>query len=388
MIKQIRIMNYRTCKNVRVSIKEPLMALIGKNAAGKSNTLKGIYAAARQVFSTSQLDIGSPEIGFNGEFVFQHKDEELIYKIKIHGKKERYILDSLHAKSGGESIELFNKKRKVSLQVIGSNTPIFLSAESSGLLFLSRLLLAKEKEPSFMTEPSKHQTRFINVLVSLGNVKYYGIKDQPSLNPIKEEKYKEWVENPHSAHHKNIFSCQYYDFYKNRREDFNEYLSIAKSLGIVRDINVYEPQDNHASKKTGFLFFPFFELNNGLHYFEELSDGTQRVLSLLFHLLYDRSSLMLIEEPESSIHYGLLVKLLSVLHQYTDKKNILIATHSEQILNKLKPEQMIYLSLVNGFTKVKYVTGRNLENIRRYLKEIGPLGEYVTSGELEADLDD
>jgi hypothetical protein len=38
-------------------------------------------------------------------------------------------------------------------------------------------------------------------------------------------------------------------------------------------------------------------------------------------------------------------------------------------------------------TKVKYVTGKNLKNILKYLEEVGPLGEYITSGELEDDLE-
>ena len=65
----------------------------------------------------------------------------------------------------------------------------------------------------------------------------------------------------------------------------------------------------------------------------------------------------------------------------------MISTHSEQVLNQLKPEQLIYLYKEKGTTKAKYVAGRNLSSVRDYLAEVGPLGEYVTSGELEDDLE-
>ena len=162
----------------------------------------------------------------------------------------------------------------------------------------------------------------------------------------------------------------------------------TERLGLVNDIYIYEPKEEKSMKKSGYLFFPLFLINNNVLYFRDLSDGTQRIILLLIHLLYDKPSLMLIEEPESSIHYGLLIKLLSIFSQYSNGRRVLIATHSEQILNKLEPEQVVYLYLKDGMTKVKYVTGGNLKNIRKYLEEVGPLGEYITSGELEDDLED
>ena len=83
----------------------------------------------------------------------------------------------------------------------------------------------------------------------------------------------------------------------------------------------------------------------------------------------------------------MLEKVLSVLRQYTDDRIILFATHSEQILNQLSPEEIIYLQMKDGATQVKRLTGRRLKYVRRFLSGVGPLGEYATSGGLGADLD-
>lgn len=389
MITQIRIKKYRTCENVRIVMKKSLMALIGKNAVGKSNTLKGIYLASSQILPGGKSDELQPPKGFTGEFVFMHKREKLVYTIKIRGKKEIYILDSLYIENSEGKIEIFNKNRKVSMRVIGSKYSVFLAPDITGLAFLFRIILIKKekRKATFMEGLYKYEAHFIEILTNLLKVKYYEIKDQPNLNPILERDFEKWKEKSTSIPPESRFSCQYYDFYKNRRKDFNEFVSIAKSLDLANDIFVYEPKEKKEMKKSGFLFFPLFLINNNYLYFNELSDGTQRVILLLIHLLYDKPSLMLIEEPESSIHYGLLIKLLSIFSQYSNGRKVLIATHSEQILNTLEPEQIAYLHLKDGMTKVKYVTGRNLKNIRKYLEEVGPLGEYITSGELEDDLE-
>jgi predicted ATPase len=44
--------------------------------------------------------------------------------------------------------------------------------------------------------------------------------------------------------------------------------------------------------------------------YDELSLGTRRVLHLIVSLILDRSSLMLVEHPEDSIHRGLMRKLM------------------------------------------------------------------------------
>jgi predicted ATPase len=218
-------------------------------------------------------------------------------------------------------------------------------------------------------------------------VKYYDVKDHQDLKAILKRDFESWNEKHSSISSSDQFSCQYYDMYKNRTKQFDEFKSLVKSLGLVDDIIVHEPKEEDTLIKSGYLFFPLFFINKNFFYFRDLSDGTQRVIALLIHLFNDNSSLMLIEEPESSIHHGLLVKLLSIFSQYSNNRKFLISTHSEQILNELEPDQIIYLFLKNGNTEVKYVNGRNLKIVRKYLNEVGPLGEYYSSGELEGDIE-
>jgi len=370
-------------------MKEPLMALIGRNAVGKTNTLQGIQHASQLIWrGATSSDKEKPKRGFSGEFFFEYKNEQLIYKISVFGTKDPYVRDSLYIAANGKRIRIFNKTSKVKLNAIGRENPVYLSSDSSGLTFLLGLILSKEDKPAFIEELLKYQSQMVHVFSSLMRIKYYGVQSQPDLHMIQTKEFEEWKKDSSAKDQNSHFSCKFYDFYKKRRDDYEEYLSLIKSLCLVDELNAFEFRKEHPAQKAGFLCMFLFKIGEEVLFFENLSDGTKRILRLLFYLLYEKSSLMLIEEPESSIHYGLLAKVLDILQQYTQNKRVLIATHSEQILNQLEPKQLIYLFLDKGETKVKYVSGRNLKNVRKYLDKVGPLGEYITSGELESDLED
>jgi len=102
MIKSVRIKNYKTCSDVNIILKEPLTALVGKNAVGKTNTLKGIHYASNCCLT----NIGEEEKlclkkGFSAEFELKFERKRTIrhfvYKYQVYGKGELYIKDTLWA---------------------------------------------------------------------------------------------------------------------------------------------------------------------------------------------------------------------------------------------------------------------------------------------------
>ena len=197
MIEQIRIQNYKTCKNVRIKIKEPFMALIGKNAVGKSNTLKGIHLASHQIWpEAAQPPLEKPNKNFSAEFVFQYKKEQLYYWLKVYQRKDIYVRDSLYIKANGKLTEVFNKNRKVTLKVRGHLSPIFLPEDVYGLDLLCSILLSEKEKPDFTAQVSKYRSQIFYVLSQLLGVKYYGVQEQPNLVPITEEEFSGWKKSP------------------------------------------------------------------------------------------------------------------------------------------------------------------------------------------------
>ena len=84
--------------------------------------------------------------------------------------------------------------------------------------------------------------------------------------------------------------------------------------------------------------------------FEGLSDGTKRIfLMLTFAIIADIKglSMIAIEEPENSIHPGLLQNYLDVISQLINNCKIIVTSHSPYIIQYLNPHS-IYIGLTDN----------------------------------------
>lgn len=381
-IESIRVQNYKSCKDVKISMKEPVMALIGKNAAGKTNVLEGIVNASRYISSDKGY-------GFSVELELKYSGNRYLYKYKVYGKKESYIKDSLWLLKGKTKEAIFRKTGKKVLESHNKKR-MPVPVKGTGLHYLVGFITfdKKSSEPDLLEEfgLSYYKNFFVRLIFFFLETRYYANNSQANLELFLKKEYNKWIDDKLYKEDSDLFSYQFYHFYLNRRQDFDEFKKIIESLDIVDEILIGEftnPADN--AQIIGTLF----KLNNQNFSFNQLSEGTKRIIRLLFDFFYNKPSLMLIEEPETSIHFKLLEKMLSVFESYTDRRTkILFSSHSEQVLNVLKPEQVIYLSNKTGSTQAKYFKGKTLKSIKTYLDEIGPFGEYYTSGELEGDIDE
>ena len=117
----------------------------------------------------------------------------------------------------------------------------------------------------------------------------------------------------------------------------------------------------------------------------QLSEGTFKTMALAFYLITDENELILIEEPEVCVHHGLLDSIVSLIVSQSNRKQILISTHSDFVLDRLKPENLIIVKKegVSG-TIAKplsaYLSKNEFKALRNYLSETGNLGEYWKEG--------
>lgn len=76
-------------------------------------------------------------------------------------------------------------------------------------------------------------------------------------------------------------------------------------------------------------------------YAKQMSDGTLRAFSILLAMLQpSRPSLLVIEEPEIAIHLGALRTLVDLLEQHSENSQIVITTHSADIVDSLPVEAL------------------------------------------------
>ena len=115
-----------------------------------------------------------------------------------------------------------------------------------------------------------------------------------------------------------------------------------------------------------------------------LSDGTLRVLAILMEIIASSPNrTTIIEEPETQIHPGMLAKLLNEIETYSFGENLILSTHSPQVISWTRPEKIILVHRDNGRTFVQKLGDDQIHNVIEYLSEEGDLGEWIYSGVLD-----
>ncbi len=111
--------------------------------------------------------------------------------------------------------------------------------------------------------------------------------------------------------------------WENDKGLFNEFETLIgpEGLGILSQVQIPTGPPESLAPQSGTItngtttkfYFPMFQpsaqmggYNSDRWYAFDLSAGTQRVIQIVVSLLFDKRSVMLIEQPEESIHPGLL----------------------------------------------------------------------------------
>lgn len=104
------------------------------------------------------------------------------------------------------------------------------------------------------------------------------------------------------------------------------------------------------------------------------SDGTVRMLGMLT-ALYQKPYLPLIgiEEPELNLHPGALAPLEEVIHEAARRSQILITTHSPDLIDKFRVENIMVVNTERGITSADSVSESQMKAARRNLFTLGEL---------------
>jgi len=107
---------------------------------------------------------------------------------------------------------------------------------------------------------------------------------------------------------------------------------------------------------------------------KQMSDGTLRVFGMLLSTLQgNRPSLVVIEEPEIAMHLGALHTLVDVLKQQAMDCQVVITTHSADIVDILPIESLRVVWNVDGASHLAEVADHTRETVKRGLITPGAL---------------
>ena len=128
----------------------------------------------------------------------------------------------------------------------------------------------------------------------------------------------------------------------------------------------------------GFLVpqFHMVEPSGRKHIFNvsQMSDGTLRVLGLLTALYQEpRPAVIALEEPEQTVNPGILAMVAESIKEVSHSAQVLLTTHSPELLDQFEPSDVIAVEMAGGKTQVGRVNEVQIGAVRDRLFSLGEL---------------
>ena len=407
MLKQVVIKGFRSCDLVEITGIEGILALVGRNGAGKTNILRAIEWAARVATSTESL---SPEetraSGHRREvsLVVELGQQQFMYSVSLlfaHAKATEKDNASAVSMTVTEAVDLrstatdpwarFVTRENESITFAGSEPAVRTGAAASCMPALASVL------------PADHPVnlQLAPLRIFLRAIRYYPL-DEASNVPFGEsaivspESYAQWLtlfktaSDPGESVIRRILYM-----WLEQRDKFTELASLlgADGLGLIDAIQVrpFEGPPRKSNQETpdaNARVFYFVNFNPtgvparaGNFDYGELSLGTRRVIRILVSMIFDGSSVLLMEQPEDAIHSGLMKKLTDLLKTNSNPLQFILASHSSDVFNRLEPAEIRLVAITNGRTVLRALTPKEIEAAKRFMEKEGALSDFLETVE-------
>lgn len=382
MLKKVRIKNFLSCEDTEIEF-DPITLLIGRNAAGKTNVLKTIEKCSQFAVGNLfylYLDANSLLRNiFEVEFIIENN----IFKYSLSNNLK--VIDTRISETGkintvesaiylSEKLSFFlNEKWSLIVERYGTVVNLYNNDEkitfeiktTASALNSALSLFPENKISPYIREVNDYLSR-INYYI-LGNNE----KDVHDY-VISSDDYKHWLTQD-TIGEKSVV-MRLLDLWHNDKEVLNELQELAghNGLNIIDKIEI---------EKTNVQSDYFYSIKFDNLRYSQLSYGTQRVLSILLALLYDKSRVLLIEQPEDGIHIGLLRKVLSICLTYAKayNKQLIITTHSPDVIDMFQAENIRLVKMTEAGTKVNKLDDELLAILPDYLENEGVLSDFIES---------
>jgi predicted ATPase len=404
-LRALSIRHYRSIKSAHFDPCEGLSVLIGPNGSGKTNLLEGMRLlrgeiarprAERPASRSSRCtvlatySVGHKSVDYRASFILASNERN---QDQVVEAQEAWNLKAVDGKDEWILLprEFLDRKYR---------EYYFLQSREGRRIYHSRRWSGK-------SSLSQDGLRTLEAVVSFTkSISYYSASQftNPSRSPSSFEMEEgDRVMETYSDKGPHLtFISGLYLTYKKNRHIYRSYIDLVgpRGIGLIDGIE-WKPivlSTSSVDVKTGgrvvrkrkrrVLIVPVVSLRRSRLSFSQLSEGTFRTLALIFYLLTDESRLLLIEEPEVCVHHGLMRSLIEAIKAYSSRKQIVISTHSELVLDCVDPENVFAVTnrsvagtVVKPLSSV--MSNKSFAAMRNYLATSGTLGEYWTHGGLD-----
>jgi predicted ATPase len=413
MLERLDIRNYRSCLHTSVALQPDLSVLIGPNGSGKTNVLHAILLLKK--LSDERIDFMARESQSDSESIYESLFDTTF---RVDGKRARLetklLLDTddnnadvilrasqtWHAKEFTGSSKHINVPLGLAYAFTNKESPYHMYLQSAAGLRIKLSSVPHMEVPESFIRP-------LGVIADyVSNMKYYSASQftNPSHCPVSFEIEKEGQvgRGRRIGGHAKFLADLYGEYKANSKSSYRQYFDVIgpNGIGLIHNIDFKEfPTSSvdytvHSGgrirqrKREKILIIPKFTIGRNELSPNQLSEGTFKAITLLFYVMTEKSSALLIEEPEVCVHHGLLSSIVELIKTYSKQKQIILSTHSDFVLDKLDVRHVYKVSrsdeagtIVNHIADV--MSPDELGALKSYLETEGNLGEYWKHGGLE-----
>ena len=367
-IESLKILNYRSCIDTRIDLQPDLSVLIGPNGTGKTTVLTAFFLlqslAVETPFPTEVEEALNP---CRLKASFKYNGSRAVLRTDIQLRTDESNKDVIL-----KAIQSWNAKEFTGSSR-GIKVPLWLAHREFFRYELPRLYRFRLRSSSHQ-EPLPPQ--FKPVIKAIGTflqeMKYYSASQftNPSLCPVSFEVEQEGSRR--RAVRLRGHGRFLYDLYKARQTlSYAQFLQVIGPSGVdlINEIRFKEiptssvdyqvRSGGQIQKRTQekLLVVPQFVIGKNALSPSQLSEGTFKTITLLFYLMTEKSSVLLIEEPEVCVHHGLLTSIVELIKTYSKQKQIILSTHSDFVLDQIEPRHLYEVSRTTDLgTVVTHVT--------------------------------
>jgi ABC-type lipoprotein export system ATPase subunit len=411
MLKRIVLENYRSCLRTPIDLHPNLSVFIGPNGSGKTNILQGILLL-------NQVARGQERAPGLRRLTTTSRVSATFHKAHSYAEL-RATVDSYTDESNHEVMLSSRQKWR------------FTTGARRRRRFLWEIPLAAAghfaKDPAMRHFPSADFLRYRDYWARQGDylkqnkipewatvvlsdvakyclgIRYYGASQftNPGTCPTSFEIEREGEHRSlHRIHgHAKILYSMYSASRENPNPQYEQFIEIVgpKGLRLIDGLTFREVRSSSTEysvrvggkverrRKENLLIVPQFRIGRQTLSPNQLSEGTFKTLALVFHVITEKSTALLIEEPEVCIHHGLLASILELIKSYSTHKQMILSTHSDYVLDYVEPENVYRVTMSRSEGTVarhirKTMTSKEFAALRDYLEREGNLGEYWREG--------
>jgi predicted ATPase len=381
ILRSARIRHYKSLDDTTIDFAQPVTVIVGPNAVGKSNLvdclrfvrdavagdlehaigLRGGVTRVRQWSRTKPFKIS---IGLEFEQSFETLPSELAsYEFTIQSQTGgAYVIEHERAVCGHE----------ITVQTEPDEAPLEVIADAGFVRDKAGKVTRKNERLS--------EKPFRPDQLAIGSSPFFDTLGDPLASFIKEWRfsaiYPNTLRQPESLDKDTELSedgRNWASVLKAMRRSQRGKAALDKAFEAMRSL-IPSFRDVSVATAGSFLVPLFrFQVGDQVNEFDpvQLSDGTLRVFGILLALYQTPApQLLIIEEPEQTVHPGALGVLVDAIREASETTQIVLTTHSPHLVDHFKPEEVRVVSLEDGLTKVSRIKATQIEAVKQRLMSL------------------